>query len=113
MPETSRNVHNYITLKEYIDTRLAAIDKATDLAYKAMNERLMGMNEFRDALKDQSAKFVTSEELDAKIAVLCANIKSLELSRANLEGRASQTSVYIAYGISILGIIIGIISLLR
>jgi hypothetical protein len=48
-----------ITLKEYFDEKFRAADKALMLYNETMDKRLEGMNEFREALKDQTAKFIT------------------------------------------------------
>jgi len=63
-----------VSLRDHIDTRLAAMheynearlmamEKATDTATTQLNNRLEGMNEFRSALKDQTAQMVTRSEL--------------------------------------------------
>ena len=52
---------------ESLKIRLESIDKATEVARVSMEKRLDGMNEFRDALKDQAGKFVTRAELLAMI----------------------------------------------
>jgi hypothetical protein len=63
-----------ISLKEYIDNRfksckevrdalLEAKDTALIKAERSMEARLAGMNEFRDALKDQAGRFITRNEL--------------------------------------------------
>lgn len=54
-----------ISLKDHFDSLLAARDKAEAEARAGMEKRLDGMNEFRDALKDQSSKFVTRAEVIA------------------------------------------------
>jgi len=54
--------HEFVTLKDYIDTRLSAMDRATEQAYRTMESRLEGMNEFRNTLRDQAGQFVTRTE---------------------------------------------------
>lgn len=78
-----------------------------------MERRLSGMNEFRDALKDQNAQFVRRDRFDGSIEKIEADIRALQLSKATLEGKASQTSVYIAYAISLTGLLFGLINLLK
>lgn len=67
-----------IGLKEYVDnefkmcreiraTRLAAMDKALEMAHDTMETRLTGMNEFRETLRDQASKFITRNELLAVV----------------------------------------------
>lgn len=103
---------DYVTLKEYFDTRLEAIDKATATAYRTMERRLAGMNEFRETLKDQAGRFITRNEMNSELEVMKANIKILELSKAKLEGKADMSTVYISYILSFVGIIMGLISLI-
>jgi hypothetical protein len=63
-----------VSLREYVDTRLAAmeshfdmrlgaIDRATAIAVTTMDKRLDAMNEFRDALRDTTARLATRDEL--------------------------------------------------
>lgn len=91
-----RIVESLISLKEYIDTQLQAlervremgiagediryraIEKATTLASNAMDKRLEGMNEFRNQLKDQAALFLTRVEYEAKYQQLYEKIESLQ-----------------------------------
>lgn len=49
--------------EERTKERFEAIAQATTIARASMEHRLAGMNEFRDALKDQTAAFVTRQEL--------------------------------------------------
>ena len=99
-------------LKEYFDTRMTAVEKATILAAKTLEKRLEGMNEFRDTLRDQAARFVTREELRAETDKLVIEITANKDWRNKMEGKASAQSVYVAYAISILGLVIGLVGLL-
>jgi len=80
---------------------------AIDKAVVTLNERMEMMNEFRAQMKDQQATYITRPELSAYEV----RIKSLELDRAKLEGKASQTSFLIAMASSIIGMILGIVAL--
>jgi hypothetical protein len=102
-----------VPLKEHIESRIAALENATTIAAENMEKRLDGMNEFRAQLKDQANTFISRNEYVLTIEKLISDIKTLQLSKANLEGKASQQSVLVAYLISIIGIIIALISLLR
>jgi len=91
---------------------LLAMSQATNLASNLMDKRLESMNEFRAQLKDQVATFVTKEQFDALLRRIEQDVKELQLSKANLEGKASQSSVMIVTAISFIGIAIGIINLI-
>jgi len=111
--EKKFNWQDGVSLKEYIDLRFSENQRALEKAERDLSKRLEGMNEFRDALKDQAANFVTRESMDLKLAPMEEKINSLSLSRAHTEGAASQTSVLIAYIVSAIGIILGVVSLLK
>ncbi len=64
-----------ITLRDYFNEKVTALEqrldqqrlymeRAVDKAEVALGRRLDGMNEFRDALKDQASRMATSEQLD-------------------------------------------------
>jgi 5-hydroxyisourate hydrolase-like protein (transthyretin family) len=63
--EDVHNGHLKVTLKEYIESKLQAIEKATDEAKERIDERLSGMNEFRHQLDKQAGTFYTKIEADA------------------------------------------------
>ena len=101
---------------------LNAVSKANELAAAQLEKRLETMNEFRGQLKDQAATFITRNEHNVLIKdisgkVDCSEferqvkeIESLRLSRAEMAGKANQSSVNISYLIAVIGIIISIIS---
>ncbi len=110
------NPADYVSLRDYFErlllerdkawtVQLASAQTALDKAENALTKRLEGMNEFRDTLKDQAGRFVTMEVLDAKLANLQAQLKTLDNYRANMEGRlwaisAAVTIINIAMGIA-------------
>ena len=100
-----------VSLKEYTEARLRAVEKATDLAANTLEKRLEGMNEFRQALKSQSSTFVTRTEVDVQIAKIHDDIRTLRESKARLEGKASQLYVTVTLVIAILGLMASIISI--
>lgn len=89
--------------KLYVDIRFSDIDSATRIAYAAMNSRLEGMNEFRESLKDQTAQFTTRVEHE----YLVKQMDDLRIFQARQQGMATQKSVYVAYAIAIIGVLIG------
>ena len=112
-----------ISLKEYIDMRFNEfrsymdiqfknIKDSTLLAEENLNVRLESMNEFRNSMKDQAGQFVTRSEYNIVKAKNDEDIRELREMQAEEKGKASQQSVNIAYMIAIVGIIIGLISIL-
>ena len=130
---------NDISLREYFDTKIRALEKATEIAASGMDKRLEGMNEFRNQLKDQTFTFITRNEIltiinrmndDLKILreqnselftrkehqtyleKTDSDIRLLRESKANLEGKASQTSVNISLAIAVMSVILALMSLI-
>jgi hypothetical protein len=109
--DNNRN-KSVVSWRDYVDTRILALEQATNLAAKTLEKRLEGMNEFREALKNQASLFITRSEMELEIEKMEKDIRVLRESKANLEGKASQISVVIALAISILGLFVGIIGLI-
>ena len=118
---------DFITLKEYFNMRLKYIEekiserlesqeKAVTVAYAASNKRLDGLNEIRQILEDQAKTFITKVEFETyqtmirqDLARFSTEINSLNLSRAELSGKASQGQVILSMIIGITGLILGIV----
>jgi hypothetical protein len=111
-----------VSLKDHFDSRLIAIEHATNLAATTMEKRLDSMNEFRDTLRDQAGKFVTRDEanlqvarihdsLIAKIEAIQGQVDKLQTFKDRLEGKASMTAVVISYLIGGAGLFVSILSL--
>jgi hypothetical protein len=110
---------DYITLKEYVDTRFDAVDirfaaneKDKELAKDSMEYRLDSMNEFRNALRDTSNNQVTKAEYCAWKTSVEEDIRSLRESRSLLEGKATQSSVNNVIILSVVSLLISLVSIL-
>lgn len=95
--------------RAYYESRLAALEKATEVATDTLNTRLAGMNEFRDTLKDQAGRFVTRDELGVRLDRVQAELNELRQFRDQLTGAASQKSVNVALLFSILSLALGVL----
>jgi ribosome-associated translation inhibitor RaiA len=96
MPENIRSDDSEISLREYIEARLDSLEKhfdsrfeaaqtAIDKAETTMNDRLGGMNEFRDTLRDQASRFATLLQLDEKMtAVIKLEERLRDLEKASV-----------------------------
>jgi hypothetical protein len=114
-----RNINSYITIKDYIDTRFSSLEQKTESAREAMEKRLDGMNEFRLSLRDQSSLFINKSEFNAVMSKIDENnkryeseLKSLQLTRAEVEGKASQMAALIALFVALMSLLIGLFSIL-
>ena len=106
--------------KSYIDSELKRIEQtsklrymsvqeATRLAKKEQDRRLDSMNEFRAALKDANVSFITRTEYSNLHERMQEDIKGLRESRAEAQGKASVSSVYISYLIAIIALLIALL----
>lgn len=55
-----------------MEARVEAMERAVDKAERAMVDRLHGMNEIREAMREQSSTFVTRIELYWAVATMIA-----------------------------------------
>src|SRR5580658_4863807 len=55
----------YKVLQDQLDRRFDELRYQTEMTREAMEKRLDGMNEFRDQLRDQAARFIGRDELNA------------------------------------------------
>ena len=65
-------------LKELINERFGFLQRAVDKAEKELNYRLMGMNEFRDQLKDQTKTFITYDIYNANHKTFEIRIEAMQ-----------------------------------
>ena len=123
---TSRHftVAESVSLKEYIESRIIAMDKALEVASAQLNQRLEGMNEFRAQLSGQAQTFLPREEyriqheaLDAKLVAaqrLCLEkyealekrVQNTELLKADVQGRIWATAVVVTLALAGIQIVI-------
>lgn len=103
------------TLKTYVDLKFETLnkqlsfnDKALGIASDNLKDKLEKMNEMRDQLNQQANTFATKLEMTAIKEKFDLAIGSLNISRAELEGKATQQSVDTAKYIAMLGMAIGI-----
>jgi len=100
-----------VSLKDYVDARFSAIEKAMESTGFVLDRRLASMNEFREALHDQASRMPTRVELDASLAIVNAELRQLRDFRVALEAKASQQSVNIALALSLLGLLLSAVKL--
>jgi len=114
MPEPRKgSPNNIVSLKEYVDTRFCAADRATAIAVQQMERRLESMNEFRDALKDQASRLATRQEMEVALKAMEAELRGLRDFRVALEAKASQQSVNVSLLLALIGLALSIIGMFR
>ena len=98
-----------VSLREYVESRINAVEKAIILQAAVLEVRLEAANKFREQLREQTANFITK----AEHFFVLADIKDLRESRAQAQGKASQWSVMWSYAIGLIGIFIAVLSYLK
>lgn len=102
-PRRSINYHAaMVTLREHIETRLEAMDKALDLARELMEARMAGF----------PAQFVQKGDTDVALAQLAADLKVLNEAKSRMEGKASQNSMILAVSLSAVSFFLAVIGFL-
>ena len=115
--------HSLESLQEMYDRLLAEQEKrymqmfktaeeAVVLAKHDIEKKLDSMNEIRRQLNDQAATFLTKENFESKHDSIVKQIDDLRLSKATLEGKASQQSVNMTLFIAVIGLLIGLVSII-
>lgn len=102
-------------VKLYAKLKFKGNSKALKLSANRLDKRLDDMNHYRELLKDQNSEFLSKNEFNIqheKLEIMLnearEDIKMLRENKANLEGKASMTSVWVSYliGFSALAIAI-------
>jgi hypothetical protein len=100
-----------VTMQDYINARIEAIMRENTVAHEALDKRLCSMNEIREQLNRQAATFLSRDVYDISHDRVLSDIKHLQQWRAAQEGKASQNSVWLAYLLSLVGIVTGLFGL--
>jgi hypothetical protein len=92
-----------VAMDRFFDAQNASMQKAVNTANDALNRRLEGMNEFRDTLKDQAGQLATKAQVESVEKA----VRTLELSKENLAGKAKSEAVLWS---GVISIIVGLIT---
>ena len=121
--------HDGVSLKEHLESKISSLEDkmsvimqlhqtAISKAETTMNVRLENMNEFRSQIKDTAATYLTKAEFDQyvkgqdnRITIVDEKIKSFELDRAMMSGKASITSLILPTAIAILSLALSLVKL--
>jgi len=79
-----------VSWKEYVDTRLKAMDRAIHLAKEVTDNRLELMNDIRAQLGTQAATFLTISKFDSEHKAL---IEKMEYCIAQINGKFESTNL--------------------
>jgi hypothetical protein len=102
-----------VSLKEYIEVRLLAIEKTMEATDKSMALRLESMNELRDQIAHERGQYLLRTEHEAIHKALDADIRTLRESRAEISGKASITGLYFTALCVVASLLIAVAALVR
>ena len=103
----------FIDITRETNLKFESRDKALELYAKVLENRLETLNEWRDQNKDERLHFLTKDAYESKHELLLSKVNNLELSKAVLEGKATQSSVMIAYLITLIGLSFSVFGLVH
>jgi hypothetical protein len=102
-----------VSLRDYIDLRFSELQRQHDKDDATMTIRLASMNATREAMREQATKFITRAEADLTHKAMCDHIETLREESAENRGKASQKSVLVAYVLSAISLVLGLVSLVK
>jgi len=113
-PPRSNNP-DVVSLRDYLEARIDGVTETMRATATSLDKRLEAMNEFRAAMNDQRvmlesrmSESVPRSEYVVQHRALETQVNTIDKWRSNMEGKASQTSVFGAYVVSIIGWVLAI-----
>jgi hypothetical protein len=112
-----------VPLKEHLEARVAALERAVDMNIawlektrigdrEILEKRLDSMNEFRDALRDQSGTMFTRVEHEAYQKTVEADLRGLRGFQSTLEGKASQANLNVTFILALAAVVVSVTNLI-
>lgn len=85
LPPIAYSVHEYVTLRDYVDIKMSASEKAVKIASDNLQRELEKLNELRqDVVKDRSL-FVRQDAYEVKIKSIDLSIQEVKEKQISLE----------------------------
>lgn len=69
---------DYVSLREYLETKIANVECAVRKAEDILELRLEGMNQFRDQIENERINYITKDLYEAHHSELQAEVANLE-----------------------------------
>lgn len=99
-------------VKDTTATTATALEKSTSASLSMLEKRLESMNEFRASLSDQTRNYYTKSEHDSYQKLVETDLRFLRESRAELQGKASQSSMNVTFGLAAIGALTGMVAVI-
>jgi len=108
------------SLEKRMDSQFCSLEKAVEIAKTSMDTRMGNTNEWRQTVNDMISKLVTRIEINTIEDKIESEIRSLKDKledeikplhdlKITIDSKASQKSILLAYGITLISLIINII----
>ena len=116
----SSNHRDIVTLREHLESEIGHVKETLRVFKEVLEARLEGMNELRAQIERERGMSLFRPEHDAVhkalediLSQMRSDIVALQLSRAELQGKASTVTVYWTGLISFLSLLIASMALAR
>jgi hypothetical protein len=110
--ERVRVNERFLSVEKLTDQAFSNSQRAIDKADMATEKRFEGVNEFRAALADQAANFVTRQDLVAITEKFEVQIDALKEARASSEGQQAGSRLTTTTLIAITSVGVGMVGLI-
>ena len=100
-----------VSMREHIEQKLDSLRENLEEWKCGLNVRLATMNEFRESIKDTQVRSVTREEWALQHERVKEDIRSLQMDKSRLEGKADQKSVTFANNLAIISMVLAVFAL--
>jgi hypothetical protein len=108
---SDRNSRDIVTLRDYLESQIAALKDTMSATDRRVDDRLVYMNELRDQITSERGWYMLRSEHELIHKSLDADIRVLRESKAELHGKASISAVYIAGILASMSLLIGVASI--
>jgi len=78
--------HRLDEMDKKLSDRTVSIERAVDKAEQALKERLAGMNELRETMRDQAANLATREQVALTAGAIEERLRAIENWSSNIQG---------------------------
>ena len=101
-----------ISLLDHLESRIKSVEKTIEQSNRVLEKRLDSMNEFREALKEQSNRSPTRAEMETKFELIERDIKVLNTFMNTQQGKADVKDVNGARLIAYISLALGAVTLI-
>lgn len=98
-----------VSLRDYIDERLAANNRATDIAKADVDRRLEEMNQLRAQIGEERGAYVPVAQYDERHRDLEKRLETMDRQLSGNQGRRTATAAFAGILVTVIGITFGVV----